>query len=448
MLTIRSRRSQSTCDGASRRDFLRVGSLSTGMAALGGLTLPELLRARADGATTAKNAPKIAKDTSVVLLWLGGGPTHIETFDPKPSAPAEYRSVSGAIDTNVEGIQLGGHFKQMAEVADRMAFVRSFAHKNSSHGAGTHLVMTGYKGENLERGGMGSTKPSFGAITAKYRGESNAQTGMPTYVKLGGIGYDGPGFLGKAYAPFETGGQARRNMDLTLESSRVADRRSLLGSLDRINREADAAGLMQGIDAYEQQAYGLILGAAKKAFDIEQEERSTRKLYGNGDSSELGMKMLQARRLCEAGCGFVTVSYGGWDMHGGIAKGMKDRGPAVDQAVAGFINDCAQRGLSEKILLVISGEFGRTPRLNKNGGRDHWGPLCTLALSGGGLKMGQVVGESTANAEVPKSTAITPQDLMATVFHVLGLPQDLHFNDNGGRPTPMLVGGKPIRELV
>lgn len=441
MLTIRSRRSQSTCDGASRRDFLRVGSL-----ALGGLSLPELLRSRAVAATASQAAPKVAKDTSVVLLWLGGGPTHIETFDPKPSAPVEYRSVSGAIDTNVEGIQLGGHFTRLAQVADKMAFVRSFAHKNSSHGAGTHLVMTGYKGENLERGGMGSTKPSFGAITARYRGESNAQTGMPTYVKLGGIGYDGAGFLGKAYAPFETGGQARRNMDLTLDTSRVADRRSLLGSLDRINREADAAGLMQGIDAYEQQAYGLILGAAKKAFDVEQEERSTRKLYGS--DSELGEKMLLARRLCEAGCGFVTVSYGGWDMHGNITNGMRQRGPAVDQAVAGFIEDCAARGLSEKILLVVSGEFGRTPRINKNAGRDHWGPLCTLALSGGGLKMGQVVGESTANAEVPKSTTLTPQDLMATVFHVLGLPQDLHYNDNAGRPTPMIVGGKPIRELV
>lgn len=440
MLTIRSRRLGNTCDGASRRDFLRVGSL-----ALGGLTLPELLRARASAATASKAAPKIARDTSVVLLWLGGGPTHIETFDPKPTAPVEYRSVSGAIDTNVAGIQLGGHFSKMAQVADKMAFVRSFAHKNSSHGAGTHLVMTGYKGENLDRGGMGSVKPSFGAITSRYRGESHPQTGMPTYVKLGGINYDGAGFLGKAYAPFETGGQARRNMDLTLDETRIADRRSLLGNLDRINREADAAGLMQGIDAYEQQAYGLILGAAKQAFDVDREEAATRKLYGDSD---LSRQMMLARRLCEAGCGFVTVSYGGWDMHGNIANSMKQRGPAVDQAVAGFIQDCAQRSLSEKILLVISGEFGRTPRINKNAGRDHWGPLCTLAFSGGGLRMGQVVGESTANAEVPKSTTLTPQDLMATLFHVLGLPQNLHFNDNAGRPTPMIVGGKPIAELV
>ena len=439
MLTVRNSRSERKCEGATRRDFLRVGSL-----ALGGLTLPELLRARASAAGLGAAAPKIAKDTSVVLLWLSGGPTHIETFDPKMSAPSEYRSVSGAVETNVPGIQLGGHFTKTAQVADRMAFVRSFAHKNSSHGGGTHFVMTGYNAGGNPMAMGGATKPSFGAITARYRGESNAVTGMPTYVKLSGVNYDGAGFLGKAYAPFETGGQARKNMDLQLTSNRVADRRSLLSSLDKINREADASGLMQGLDAYEQQAYGLILGASKQAFDVEQEDRQTKRLYGE----DLGKQMLLARRLCEAGCGFVTINYGGWDMHGNIANSMKSRGPVVDNAVSAFVQDCAQRGLSEKILLVVTGEFGRTPRINKNAGRDHWGPLCTLALSGGGLKMGQVVGESSANAEVPKSATISPQDLMATLFHTLGLPQDLHFNDTSGRPTPMIVGGKPIRELV
>jgi hypothetical protein len=442
MLTIRSSRFEQDCSGATRRDFLRVGSL-----ALGGLTLPDLWRARAGAASASKPSSGGMNDKSVVLLWLGGGPTHIETFDPKPSAPVEYRSVNGAVDTNVAGVQLGGTFSRMAQHADRMAFVRSFAHKHSSHGAGTHAVMTGHSAESLPPGGQGM-KPAYGAITARYRGESNVRTGMPTYARLGNISYDGAGFLGKAYGPFETGGQARRNMDLSVDVSRVADRRSLLGSLDRINREADAAGLMHGIDAYEQQAYGLILGSAKMAFDVERESESTRKLYGSVDNDDLGQRMMLARRLCEAGCGFVTVGYSGWDMHGSIANGMKNRGPALDQAVAGFIQDCAERGLSEKILLVITGEFGRTPRINRVAGRDHWGPLSTLALSGGGLKMGQLVGESTANAEVPKSTPVTPQDLMATVFHVLGLPQDLHFNDNGGRPTPMLVGGRPIRELI
>lgn len=438
MLTIRNSRSANSCDGASRRDFLKVGSL-----AFGGLSLPELLRARAAAASGTPSP--IGKDTSVVLLWLSGGPTHVETFDPKMSAPVENRSTVGAVETNVPGIQLGGVFPRMAQVADKMAFIRSFAHKNSGHGGGTHYVMTGYNFSGADQG-LKAIKPSYGAIAAKYRGASNRQTGMPTYVRLGGNGADGAAFLGKAYAPFETNGQARTNMNLTLDSTRVADRRSLLTNLDRLNREADATGLIQGFDAYEQQAYGLILGAAKNAFDLEKEDRRTIRMYGEDEG--LGKQLLQARRLCEAGCGFVTVSYGGWDMHNAVENGMRRRGPVVDRAVAGFVQDCADRGLSDKILLVVTGEFGRTPRVNQRAGRDHWAPLSTLAFAGGGLKMGQVVGESTAKAEVPKSTPIGPQDLMATIFHVLGMPRDLHFNDPAGRPVPMLDGGKPIAELI
>jgi len=440
MLTIRSRRVGRDCEGTSRRDFLRVGSLG-----LGGLSLADLLRARAQGAAPGGygSSPRVDKDTSVVMLWLSGGPTHIETFNPQPSAPSEYRSVTGAVDTNVPGMQLGGSFQRLAKVADRLSVVRSFAHGNSSHGGATHYVMTGYDGRNIQKG-MPAVKPAFGSILAKHRGASNVRTGMPTYVRLNNVNYDGPGFLGKAYEAFGTGGETRKNMDLRLESDRVADRRSLLNSLDRLNRQADATGLMEGFDAYEQQAYGLILGDAKKAFDVSAEDRDTRRLYDN----DLGQQLLLARRLCEAGCGFVTVNYGSWDMHSNIESSMKRRGPEVDGAVSAFIQDCANRGLSEKILLVVAGEFGRTPRINARAGRDHWGPLCTLALSGGGLNMGQVVGESTAKAEVPKSTPIRPQDLMATLFHVLGMPQNLHYNDNGGRPVPMIDGGKPIAELI
>jgi hypothetical protein len=443
MLTVRSSRHSFDCDGASRRDFLRIGSL-----ALGGLTLPELLRARAgvssaSAATIASPVPTPTKDTSVVLLWLSGGPTHIETFDPKMSAPVEYRSAVGSVTTNVPGIDIGGPFQQMAKLADKMAFVRSFAHGNSSHGIATQIVMSGHDTRSLAPMAA-ATKPSCGSMTAKFRGESNKRTGMPTYVRLGNINGDGPAFLGKAYAPFETAGEARNNMNLVVPAERMSDRRSLLGTLDRINREADASGMMNGLDAYAQQAYGLILGAAKTAFDIEQEDARTRNLYGD----DLGLSLLKARRLCEAGCGFVSINFGGWDMHGGVGQPMKRRGEQVDRAVAAFVQDCAQRGLSEKILLVVTGEFGRTPRINKNGGRDHWGPLCTLALSGGGLRMGQVVGESTEKAEVPKTTPISPANLMATLFHVLGMPQNLHYNDPAGRPVPMLAGGKPIAELI
>jgi len=434
MLTIRSRAIGRDCEGNTRRDFLRVGSL-----ALGGLTLPQLLQAR----DQASAASRPVNDTAVVLLWLSGGPTHIETFDPKMSAPVEYRSTVGALDTNVPGIQVGGVLPNIAKVADRMAFVRSFAHKNSSHGSATEIVMTG---QNVARGPQAGvpTNPSCGSMLARHRGESNAHTGMPTYFRFGAVRGDGPAFLGKAYAPFEASGETRKNMDLTIDTDRLADRRSLLAGLDRFSRAADASGLMYGMDAYEQQAYGLLLGEAKTAFNIESENGKLRSKYGSG----LGEQMLQARRLCEAGCGFVTINYGGWDMHGNVARSMQQRGSAVDQAVAAFVEDCRDRGLDKRILLVITGEFGRTPRVNKNAGRDHWGPLCTLALSGGGLRMGQVVGESSANAEVPKSATITPSDLMATLFHVLGMPQDLHFKDLSGRPVPMLNGGRPIAELV
>jgi uncharacterized protein (DUF1501 family) len=233
-------------------------------------------------------------------------------------------------------------------------------------------------------------------------------------------------------------------MTLETKLERLTDRRALLGDLDRFQRDADATGLMEGLDDFEQQAFNLILGNATTAFDLSKEDPRLVSKYGKG----LGEQMLVARRLCEAGCGFVTLNFGGWDMHGQILNAMNNRGPAVDRAVAAFVDDVAQRGMSDNILLVITGEFGRTPRVNRNAGRDHWAPLSTLALAGGGLKMGQVIGESNANVEVPKSTPIGPQDLMATVFEVLGIAPKIQFTNTGGRPVYMLEEGHPIRELV
>ncbi|MCS6852013.1 MAG: DUF1501 domain-containing protein [Gemmataceae bacterium] len=434
MLKLWSSRAGTTCDGQTRRDFLKVGALG-----LGGLTLPGLLRAGA----AAKAAGQPTKSTSVVWLWLGGGPTHVETFDPKMDAPVEFRSTVGAVDTNVPGIQIGGVFPKIAQVADKMAFIRSFAHSNSGHGGGTHWVMTGYNFPPADNGGL-PIKPGHGAILARYRGPNNPQTGLPTYVRLGGILGDGPAWLGAPYAPFDVAGNARRNMNLQITLERLAERRSLLKAFDTLNREIDRTGLLEGLDSFETQAFDLILSKARDVFDVNQEDAKTREAYGPG----LGQQLLLARRLCEAGVGFVTVQYGGWDMHGQIVNGLKNRAPQLDHAVATFVRDVADRGLDQNILLVITGEFGRTPRINRNAGRDHWAPLSTLAFAGGGLRMGQVVGESTAKAEVPKSKPISPQDLMATVFHVLGLPLDLHFTDPSGRPTPMIDGGKPIAELL
>jgi uncharacterized protein (DUF1501 family) len=201
---------------------------------------------------------------------------------------------------------------------------------------------------------------------------------------------------------------------------------------------------MDGLDSFDQQAFDIILSRSQQAFDLKYEDPRIVDRYGAG----LGQKMLQARRLCESGCGFVTINYGGWDMHGNIKNSMNQRGPEVDRAVAAFVEDVALRGMSEKVLLVISGEFGRTPKINGSGGRDHWAPLSTLALAGGGLEMGQTVGESAEKVDVPKSKPIRPQDLMATIFHVMGIERRIQFTNQAGRPTYMVENGRPIEELV
>ena len=435
MLTLSSGRSYTECDGTTRRNFLKAGALSAG-----GLSLADLLAAR----TQAAEAGKTVKSTSVVWLWLGGGPTHIETFDPKMTAPSEYRSATGETVTNVPGVTIGGYFNETAQVADKMAFVRSFAHTNSGHGGGTHFVMTGYDNRTIDNGGLPS-RPSLGSIASKVRGANNTTTGMPTYVRLSSIGADGPAFLGPAYAPFDPNGQARKNMSLETKVDRFDDRRELLGSLDRFRRDTDSHGMMNGLDAFEQQAFNMLLGNSSDAFNVEKEGGSTRQLYGK---DQLAQQMLVARRLVEAGCGFVTINYGGWDMHGTIEQSMQRRAPALDHAIASFITDVAARGMTEDVLLVISGEFGRTPRINRNAGRDHWAPLSTLALAGGSFRMGQVVGESMSKADVPKTNPIRPQDLMATIFHHLGLDPKTQFVNQAGRPVFVLEQGQAIAELI
>jgi Protein of unknown function (DUF1501) len=435
MLNLFSNRKAGQCDGSTRRDFLKAGMLG-----MGGLALADLLRHRAK----ATEAGQPTRNTSVVWLWLGGGPTHVETFDPKMSAPVEFRSAVGAVQTNVAGIELGGVFPKMARVADKMAFVRSFAHRNSGHGGGTHWVMTGYDYPPADQG-LGQVKPGLGSILSRHRGPNNRATGLPTYVRMNGILGDGPSWLGSAYAPFDTAGNARNNMNLQVPLERLTDRREMLHAFDAMNRDADRTGLMNGLDAFETQAFDLLQSRAREVFDVTREAPRTLDMYGTGN---LSRQMLMARRLCEAGVGFVTIQYGGWDMHGNIAQSMRQTAPALDQAVSAFVEDVNQRGMANDILLVITGEFGRTPRINGGAGRDHWAPLSTLALAGGGLKMGQVVGESNARAEVPRTTPITPQDLMATVFHVLGMPATLHYNDPSGRPVPMVNGGRRIQELV
>ncbi len=470
MLTVFSHNVSTNCEGVSRRDFLRIGSL-----ALGSLSLSELLAAQA-GASTSN----YVRDKSVVLLYLSGGASHIETFDPKMTAPDGVRSVTGELKTSLPGVTFGGTFPQLAARADRLAVVRSFQHPVGSHEQAHVHVLTG----GTDRAGQGNEGFSMGSLYTRLGGTNHPRTGMPSYSLLVEEEIDGqyrkelgrirkgsrPGELGVPYAPLEyqtgwragddeTGDRNRRdkkdesalvaNMRLNLPIERFEDRRALLRDLDRLSRQADSAGAMTGFDRFNQQAADLIVRGASQAFQIDDENPRLVERYDTSHirighkvfrPSTLGKQMLTARRLCEAGCGFVTVHSAGWDMHAdgnnpGMIKGMEMLGRSLDKAVSAFLDDVADRGLSDKILLVVTGDFGRTPKVNKKGGRDHWARLGTLAFAGGGLEMGQVIGQSARGADVPAADPISTPNLMATIMHTLfdigqlrlqsGLPRDL-----------------------
>jgi hypothetical protein len=448
------------CGGTTRRDFLKVGVLG-----LGGFTLSQLLALRAHAATHGG----FIKDKSIVLLFLGGGPSHIETFNPNLSAPSPFCSMTGEVQTSVPGMTFGGTFPQLAGMADRMAVVRSFAHPIGDHVKAIVHVLNG--GENPASASMGS-------LCCRLLGANHPQTGMPRYALLSADEVDpqyrnergrvgkgsAPGSLGLAYAPFDpgNGGPALSNMTLNISTERLDDRRRLLGSLDRIRRDADASGEMEGSDKFSQQAFDLILGGASQAFDLSREDPKLLARYDTSSfrvgkkvfqPSPLGKQMLLARRLCEAGCGFVTVQSAGWDMHAdvnnpGIVSGMEMLGRPLDRAVSAFLEDVQQRGLSDKILLVITGDFGRTPKINNRGGRDHWANLCTLALAGGGLQMGQVIGRSSRKNDIPNSDPITPANLMGTIAHTLFDVSALRLRPEAPRDVLQVIErNPPIAEL-
>jgi uncharacterized protein (DUF1501 family) len=275
---------------------------------------------------------------------------------------------------------------------------------------------------------------------------------VPTYVRVqsnhGGYPGDDAAWLGAAYSPLRAGikrgSEMLGNMTLRVEPNRLADRTTLLASLDNLERRVDQSGMMDGLDQFRQQALDVVLGRAKEAFDLSKEDARTREKYGPG----LGEELLLARRLCEAGAGFVTLNNGYWDHHGGIIPGLKQLCPPLDQAVAAYIEDVEQRGLLDEILLVVTGEFGRTPRINGGPGRDHWAPTNDIVFIGGGMKMGQIVGETDAKAAYVKSRPVTVQDYMATLLAVLGVDLEVQYTDRSGRPRSMVETGKPITELL
>jgi len=443
------------CDGSTRRDFLKVGTLGL----FGGLTLSNLLRARAQASESGKPSKKAP---AIVLLFLDGGASQFETFDPKMDAPKEYRCLFGSTKTPMAGVDFCSLLPRMAKRADQMAIVKSFTHKDGDHGGATHWVKTGYPWppEFLGKAPViPQQSPSIGSIFARAKGAINPDTGVPRNVRVtsnhGGYPGDDPVWLGQAYAPFRVGlkgsnNQMLNNMGLKIAPERLGDRRALLQAFDTLDRDIEHQGIMKGMDGFQHQAVNVLTGKAREAFDLSKEDKKTVERYGTG----LGQEMLLARRLCEAGAGFVTLNHGYWDHHGGIIPGCKKLCPELDFAVDAFIEDVLARGLEKEILLVITGEFGRTPRVgNLNAakeesvGRDHWAGLNPLAFFGGGLKVGQVIGESDDRGGYPKSRAIWPQDFMATLFQVLDIDQKLQFVHTSGRPISMIEDGKPIEEL-
>lgn len=456
-------------DRLHRRQFLRVGGLS-----LGGLTLADWFALKAH----AKSHPHALKDKSVIFLFQHGGPSQFETFDPKMDAPREIRSATGEIMTTIPGVTFGATFERLAKLADKFSIVRSF-----HTGDGNHDIKPVV--------GRDTLRANMGTLYARVAGALRPDSAMPTNVALFPRAVDmatGPaisqfgnfeatGEFGSAYAPFVpgAGGGLQADMKLNLPQARLNDRRELLASLDQWKRRVEAGGALAGLDQFQQQAFDALQRGLSDAFDLSQEDPRLIARYDTApllvkdkishawrnrehyadNAATLGKLLLLARRLCERGAGFVTVTTSFvWDMHSDINNapmtvGMDYVGRPFDHAVSAFIEDCEARGLRDKILLVCCGEMGRTPRINAKGGRDHWGGLAPLMLYGGGLQMGKVIGASARDGGTPADNPVTMQNLLATVMHTLldlgevrvmdGLPKSL---------VDTLTGGEPIKGLV
>jgi hypothetical protein len=432
-------RSQRTCDGVSRRSFLKVGAL-----AIGGLTLPKLLRLRAETGSASRK--------SVILVWQAGGPSHIDMYDLKPNAPAEIRGEFKPISTNVPGIQIGEHLPKQAQIMDKLAILRSAYHTNAGHGMGSQWMLTGYM-PTIEV--SDNIYPSTGSVVARLRGAN--EPGLPAYVNLPRLLNLGKAaYLGASFNPFAPDADPNsdsfqvRNLRLPgrVDAARLDRRRELLQDLDKIRRDVDSKGDIAGLDTFYREGLEMVTSTrAQRAFDIRQEPDRLRERYGRHD---LGQCCLLARRLVEAGVTFVTIQAGGgWDTHGDNFKNLKTGLlPKFDQAVAALVSDLYDRGRQDDVLVMAMGEFGRTPRINPQAGRDHWPGAMSVLYAGGGLKMGQVIGTTNSNAEYPTSKPATPGCVLATMYHSLGIDYRHVFYDQAQRPLPVLSEGEPIQELI
>ncbi len=429
------------CDGISRRNFLRTGSL-----AFGGLSLSGLLRQQA----MAAEAGGLAKDMSVILFWQGGGPSQLDMWDMKPDAPSEFRGTFNPINTNLNGLQVCEHMPRIAKICDKLTVIRSATHGDAGHESATHTLLTGYKPTNDI---PANEAPSYGSVVSKEMGPRvdgfPAYMALPTAPKSSAAAY-----LGVAHNPFETQGDPNtdnfsvQNLKVPggLTMDRLENRRAILQHFDTLRRDIDSSGVIGGMDTFGQQAYNIVTSPkVQAAFDISKEDPKTRDMYGR---TTWGQNTLLARRLVEAGVRFVTINVGGWDTHANNFESLKKKLPDYDQAFAGLIEDLSQRGQLKNTLVLSWGEFGRTPRINKDSGRDHWANVFSVAMAGGGLKEGYVLGESDARAEFPKDKPVSPQDILATMYHQLGIDQTKNYTNEAERPVPILNYGEPIQDII
>jgi len=438
----------------NRREFMRMGALT-----MGGLSLAQVMEGRAASGD-------IRNDSSVILIYLNGGPSHMETYDMKPEAPLAYRSVFPSIKTNVPGIDLCELFPLQAKLADKFAIVRSCHHTMSSHSDGGIQVMTGKTPKLPDPTSTSkSNHPDFGHVASKFRGPLMPE--MPAYVSsLGRVGHTRPNYIGIEHGSLTSNGQSPLGRMATgRDGEGLNKRRSLLKQFDRFRHGLDLLGNVAGTDGFRQQAYNMLTSErAANAFDLNKETDSLRDRYGR---HSWGSSCLLARRLAEAGTAVSSVSFNtpksgqeftNWDDHilnarrpGHFARYMKVRLPYLDQALSALIEDIYRRELDKRIMVVVMGEFGRTPKLSasKDGtGRNHWPQAYSVLFSGGGLRTGQVVGATNSKGEYPVHRPYTPEDVLATMYRHLGIDHRAHLKDYSGRPVQILANGKPIPELI
>jgi hypothetical protein len=428
MLTIWGNR-QKFCDGLSRRNFLQIGAFGAG------LTLAEMLRAKALGATSGGTSSSVK---SAIMIYLPGGPSHMDMYDLKPDAPKEFRGEFKPINTNVPGVQICEYFPLQARMWDKLACIRSIISVDEHSDS---LVTTGYS-ENVNRV---ANHPSFGAVMSKLRG--GAAGDIPPFVSLRGMSRGTePGYLGVAHRPFTPSGDGIRNLRLPggVSTDRMDDRKSLLSGFDNLRRDIDATGTMKGLDSFTVRAFDMVAsGAVRKALDLTREDPRSRDRYKGVE------QFLTARRLVEAGVGCVTLAIGGWDTHSGNFKSLRRQLPQVDRGVANLIQDLHDRGLDKDVVTVMWGEFGRTPKINNSdGGRDHWSPVMSAMVAGGGLKMGQAIGSSSARGEYPRDRRCTVPQVLATLYRAVGIDPSRTFPNGSGRPMYILDDREPIKELI